>query len=78
MNNVDNSGVNEEDKYITRLTQFPVAVFDLIPQVWGRRSWPQCLCSTWSSQESPFGCGSCRRDAGCSAAFIYYYQCQGA
>jgi hypothetical protein len=40
MNNADNSGVNEEDKYITRSTQFSVAVVDFIPQVWGRRSWP--------------------------------------
>ena len=70
MNNVDNSGTNEEDKYITRLSQFPVAVVDLIPQVWGCCSWPQCLCSTWSAQESLFGCASCRRDAGCSAACI--------
>jgi hypothetical protein len=70
MNSVDNSGANEEDKYITYLA-FPVAGVDLIPQVWGGRSRPQRLCSSWSAQEHPRGCASSRRSAYCIAACIY-------
>jgi PAB1-binding protein PBP1 len=70
MNSVDNNGVNEEDKYTTCLA-FPVTGVDLIPQVWGSRSRPQRLCSSWSAQEPLFGCASCRRSAYCRAARIY-------
>ena len=50
MNNTDDSGVNEEDKYVAYLALSPVR-FTEHNQVRCGRSWLECLCSAGSTKE---------------------------